>query len=198
MDHFGIQQANLIGHDWGAVVAWSVALTWPERVKKLGILNVPHPVVMLKYLRSNLKQLRKSWYIGFFQIPGLADWMMARDNFRMAARMLIGSGRKSTFSRADLEAYKQAWSQPGALTAMINWYRAMVWHRPPTPKDIRLQMPVLIQWGKQDVALSYEMAEESIKLCDNGRLIFYDNATHWVQHDEADAVNKELLAFLQA
>jgi pimeloyl-ACP methyl ester carboxylesterase len=80
---------------------------------------------------------------------------------------------------------------------MINWYRAMVWHRPPTPRDIRLHMPVLIQWGKQDVALSYEMAEDSVKLCDNGRLIFYDNATHWVQHDEAEAVNKELVIFLR-
>jgi epoxide hydrolase 4 len=68
-----IEQTYLVGHDWGAAVAWTVAIQYPERVKKLGILNVPHPAVMIKFIGKSPRQMLKSWYIGFFQIPGLAD-----------------------------------------------------------------------------------------------------------------------------
>lgn len=195
LDHFGIEKVNLVGHDWGAVVAWGVALTFPERVKKLGILNVPHPAAMLAYLRKSFKQLRKSWYIGFFQLPGLADWLLKREDFALAVRLLLGSGKKGTFSRAELEDYKKAWAASGGLTGMINWYRALLRYPAPTPADLRIHRPVLILWGKQDVALSHEMAELSIELCDNGQLVYFENATHWVQHDEAEAVNARLLGF---
>jgi pimeloyl-ACP methyl ester carboxylesterase len=79
---------------------------------------------------------------------------------------------------------------------MLNWYRAVVRYRPPVPQDVRLHMPVLILWGKQDVALSHEMARPSIELCDDGKLVLFENASHWVQHDEAEAVNRELKGFL--
>ncbi len=197
LDHYGIEKVRLVGHDWGAVVAWSVALTYPERIERLGILNVPHPGVMLRFLAKSPRQMLKSWYIGFFQIPGLADWLLKRDNFAFAVKMLLGSSKKGTFSRADLEEYKKAYANSGGLTGMINWYRALFRFRAHTPGGLRLKMPVLMLWGRQDIALSAEMAEQSIQLCDNGQLIFYENATHWVQHDEAQAVNRELIKFLQ-
>jgi pimeloyl-ACP methyl ester carboxylesterase len=81
---------------------------------------------------------------------------------------------------------------------MINWYRALARYRPTAPKDIRLHMPVLVQWGKRDVFLSYEMAEASVRLCDHGQMICYENATHWIQHEEAEAVTKALIAFFVA
>jgi len=90
----------------------------------------------------------------------------------------------------------QAWSKPQALTSMIHWYRALVRYPPVLPVDQRLHMPVLMLWGKQDIALSYEMAQLSIELCDQGKLIFFEEATHWVQHDEAEKVNQYLLDFL--
>ena len=195
LDHFGIDQIDLVGHDWGAAVAWGMALTFPQRVRRLAILNVPHPVVMLRFLTHSPRQMLKSWYIGFFQIPGLADWLLRKNNFRSAVQSLTRTSKPGTFSAEDIVHYQQAWANAGGLTGMINWYRALLWHRPPTPTDIRLHMPVLIQWGKQDAFLSHEMAEESLKLCDQGRLIFYDQATHWVQHEAAEAVNSELIHF---
>ncbi|MBN8657477.1 MAG: alpha/beta hydrolase [Anaerolineae bacterium] len=200
-DHFGIQKARLVGHDWGAVVAWTVALNHPERLEKLTILNVPHPDVMRRFILEDKQQRKNSWYVFFFQIPFFVEWMLSKENFRNMARMLVGSGRKSTFTRSDIEAYKKAWSQPGALTAMLNWYRSIfrgslkyVFKKIPTR---RVSVPTRILWGMKDVALSHEMAKPSAELCDDGELIFFEKATHWVQHDEADAVNKNLIEFLR-
>lgn len=200
-DHFGIQKARLVGHDWGAVVAWTVALNHPERLEKLTILNVPHPDVMRRFILEDKQQRKNSWYVFFFQIPFFVEWMLSKENFRNMARMLVGSGRKSTFTRSDIEAYKKAWSQPGALTAMLNWYRSIfrdslkyLFKKIPTR---RVSVPTRILWGMNDVALSHEMAKPSAELCDDGELIFFEKATHWVQHDEADAVNKNLIEFLR-
>ncbi|GAB4538489.1 MAG: alpha/beta hydrolase [Anaerolineales bacterium] len=201
LDHFGIQKVKLVGHDWGAAVAWTVALNHPERVEKLAILNVPHPDVMTRFILRNAAQRKKSWYIYFFQIPFLPEWILSRNDFRNLARMLVGSGKKGTFTREDISAYKTAWAQRGALRGMINWYRAIV---RASLKNLfggaaqaarRVQPPALILWGKRDVALSHEMVQPSLELCEDGRAVFFENATHWVQHDEADAVNEELRKF---
>lgn len=195
MDAFHLPAVNLVGHDWGAAVAWTVGLLYPERVRKLAILNVPHPAVMLRFLRASPAQMLKSWYIGFFQIPGLADWLLKRNNYALAVRLLIGSGQKGTFNRTELEDYKQAYANAGGLTGMINWYRALLWHQPALPRDRNLKMPVRILWGERDVALSAAMATASLAHCPHGTLTFFPNATHWVQHDEPAAVNAALLDF---
>lgn len=202
-DHFGIQKARIVGHDWGAVVAWTVALTHPERLEKLAILNVPHPDVMTRFILSNAEQRKKSWYIFFFQIPFFVEWVLSKDNYRNMARIMIGSGRKSTFKLSEIEEYRKAWSQPGALTAMLNWYRSIFrrsfkyfFQRRSIPAR-RVTVPTLILWGKNDVALSHEMVQPSLDLCDNGSAVMFENATHWVQHDEADEVNKNLIRFLR-
>ena len=201
-DHFGIEKAFLVGHDWGAVVAWTVALNHPERLQKLAILNVPHPDVMTEFVLKNAEQRKKSWYVFFFQIPFFVEWTLRRDNFHNMARMLVGSGRKSTFSPQDLIEYKRAWSQPGALTGMLNWYRAVFRRslRHAFGKKVsarRVSVPTLMLWGKRDVALSYKMVAPSIALCDDGKAVLFEKSTHWVQHDEAGAVNKNLIEFLR-
>jgi epoxide hydrolase 4 len=197
LDHWGYEKVDLVGHDWGAAVAWWLAINFPERIKRLGILNVPHPSVMLETLRKSPRQMLKSWYILFFQISGLADWLMRLNNFSGTVNLLRSSGKRTTFTTEELSEYRQAWSNSGGLTGMINWYRALVRYPPPTPADIRVHVPTLVLWGKRDVALSHEMAEKSIHLCDDRRLVFFDDATHWVQHDAAQAVNRELVAFLK-
>lgn len=194
-DHFGIQQANLAGHDWGAAVAWSVAMTAPQRIRRLAILNVPHPLVMTRTLTKSPRQMLKSWYIGFFQLPGLADWLMKQNNFAGAIAMLRASGQPTTFSAAEFDGYRQAWAASGGLTGMINWYRALAHSAGNRPRQARISLPVRILWGRRDVALSAQMAEDSLKLCENGSLRFFPNATHWLQHDEAEAVNAELIEF---
>jgi pimeloyl-ACP methyl ester carboxylesterase len=197
----GQEQAIIVGHDWGAAVAWNLATYYPEWVAKLVIMNVPHPAVMMRTLRRSFSQLRKSWYMFFFQIPRLPEWVLGRNNAQGASDLLRRSGKPGTFSDEDLAYYRQAWNQPGALTAMLNWYRSMVRSgfrisTQPSVRSSRVAAPTLLLWGKQDVALSHEMAQPSIDLCDDGQLVFFDQATHWVQHDEAEAVNQLLLDFL--
>ncbi|MCK6585138.1 MAG: alpha/beta hydrolase [Anaerolineales bacterium] len=202
-DHFGIRKARLVGHDWGAVAAWDIALHHPDRLEKLAILNAPHPDVMARFMLENPEQRKKLWYVFFFQIPLLPEWILRKDNYRDLVRTIVGSGRKSTFSRQDIEEYKKAWSQPGALTAMLNWYRAIVrasfksvlrFKREPAR---RVKSPVLILWGKNDAALSHELVQPSLELCDHGSAVLYEKATHWVHLDEADDVNNRLIGFLQ-
>jgi len=197
IDALGYEKADLIGHDWGAVVAWALAIWYPERLRKLGILNVPHPAVMLNFLRrGDPEQLRRSWYIFAFQVPWLPEYFLRRNNWRNAVRVLRGSGKIHTFTNDDIAEYKKAWSQPGAMTAMINWYRAAARYLPKLLKDVRAKVPTLMLWGMQDVALSHRMARLSMDYCEDGKLVFFEEATHWVQHDESESVNELLLEFL--
>lgn len=197
MDALGYDKVHLIGHDWGAVVAWTFALLHPERLHKLGILNVPHPSVMLRFLSRDFKQMRNSWYIFFFQLPWLPEHFLRKDDWHKGVRVLLGSSKRGSFHKADILEYKQAWSQPGAITAMLNWYRALLRYRPRMPKDPRVSVPTLMLWGTKDTALSYRMAQPSIEFCDDGKLILIETATHWIQHDEAHDVTKHLLNFIK-
>jgi pimeloyl-ACP methyl ester carboxylesterase len=198
MDALGYEKVNLIGHDWGAVVAWALAIWHPEQLRKLGILNAPHPAVMLNFLRrGDPEQLRRSWYVFAFQVPWLPEYFMRKNDWRNTVRALRGSGKIHTFTNEDIAEYKQAWSQPGAMTAMLNWYRAAVRYLPKLLKDVRVKVPTLMLWGMQDVALSHRMARLSIDYCEDGALVFFEDATHWVQHDEAENVTKLLLEFLR-
>ncbi len=197
IDASGRDKVFLIGHDWGAAVTWWTALKYPERLTKIAVLNVPHPVVMNRILRASFAQLRKSWYIFFFQIPWLPETLVRINDWRAGVQTLKASGRADTFSEADFDRYREAWAQPGAYTAMLNWYRALVQRRPNVRlSSVRITVPTLLIWGVQDVALSREMAQPSIDLCDDGRLVFIEEATHWVQHDEPAQVNQLLLEFL--
>ncbi|MBT3323465.1 MAG: alpha/beta hydrolase [Anaerolineae bacterium] len=192
------KEAFLVGHDWGAAVAWWVAAKYPDRISKLVNMNVPHGAVMQKHLRSNFAQLLKSWYIFFFQIPYLPEILARLRNWKMLSEMLKKSAHPNTFSDEDLDHYRQSWSQPKAYRSMLNWYRAFVQKPPTPPASSRIIVPTLLIWGAQDTALGREMAQPSIDRCDDGRLVFIEEATHWVQHDEAEKVNKLLINFLSA
>lgn len=196
MDALEYEKVNLVGHDWGAVVAWTLAILHPERLHRLSILNVPHPAVMRRFLTRDLEQIRRSWYIFFFQLPFLPERALSANDWRGAVSALRGSGKIHTFSREDIAKYKEAWSQPGAMTAMLNWYRAVIRHMPKMPRDPRVRVPTLMMWGMKDVALSHRMARPSMDYVDEGNLILFPEATHWVQHDEAEAVNHYLLDFI--
>lgn len=201
---FEREKVILVGHDWGGVVAWETAFRYPERLEKLVILNAPHPDVMTRFLFSSLEQLRRSWYIFFFQLPVLPEWLLRRDKFALL-RLAVASGRDAqSEDPRELVEYLGAWSQPKALEAMLNWYRAAfrrgIRHFGKASKIElrRVQVPTLILWGKKDIALSQRLVQPSLDLCDQGRLVLYENASHWVQRDQADAVNAELLDFLRS
>lgn len=195
-DQLGRERVFLAGHDWGAAVAWSVALLHPNSVAKLAILNVPHPSVMRRYLMKNRRQLRKSWYMFFFQLPLLPETFFRRRNFRNGVASLVGSSRPGTFSPDDLAQYRAAWSQPGALTSMINWYRAAFRHRTPFP-DRTVRVPTRILWGVRDAFLMAEMAQESLRYCARAELITFPDATHWLQHEEPARVSQILIDFFR-
>ena len=196
MDALGYEKVNLVGHDWGGLVAWALAIWQPERLRKLGILNAPHPAVMFNFLRrGDPEQLRRSWYVFTFQIPWLPEYLLRRNDWRRTVLALRGSGKIHTFTNDDIAEYKKSWSQPGAMTAMLNWYRA-AWYLPKLLKDMRVKVPTLLIWGMEDKALSHRMARLSVDYCDDGKLVLFEDATHWVQHDEAEAVNQLLMDFL--
>jgi pimeloyl-ACP methyl ester carboxylesterase len=197
MDALGYRQVYLVGHDWGAVVAWSVGIMYPERLKRLTIMNVPHPSVFQRYVRSNLRQMLKSWYVFSFQMPVVPEWLFAMGGYSMGVRAIKGSGKPDTFSDDDMERYREAWAHSGALTGMINWYRAIVQKPPKLSDNVRVRVPTLVIWGKQDAFLSAEMAQLSVEMCDDGQLVMIDDATHWVQHDAAEQVNSLLLGFFR-
>jgi epoxide hydrolase 4 len=196
IDALGYEKVNLVGHDWGAAVAWVVANQHPERLHRLGILNVPHPEVMKRFLKRDLEQLRRSWYILFFQLPWLPEALMRAQDWSAMIRALRDSGKTHTFTDEDIDKYKEAWSQPGALTAMLNWYRAAARYQMPDMKDALIRVPTLMMWGMKDVALSHRLARPSMDYCEEGNLILFPEATHWVQLDEADSVNHYLADFL--
>lgn len=196
IDASGRDKVYLVGHDWGAAVAWWTALRHPERIHKLAVLNVPHPMVMERTVLTSFTQARKSWYIFFFQLPFLPELGFKRNEGRDMADALRRTGRRGTFSDEDLDRYREAWAKPGAVTAMLNWYRGTTRARPDIPKDVRIKVPTLLIWGARDTALGREMAQPSIDLCDDGRLVMIEEATHWVQHDEPDRVNQLLGDFL--
>jgi pimeloyl-ACP methyl ester carboxylesterase len=123
---------------------------------------------------------------------------MRKDNWRIGARALQGTGRKGIFSGADISRYREAWSQPGAAKGMFNWYRASLRSRPRRVPSQRVTVPALLIWGARDRFLGRELAQPSIDLCDEGNLIFIEEASHWVQHEEPQQVNNLLLDFFIA
>lgn len=198
MDHFGYEQFHLVGHDWGAVVSWWLATCYPERLNKMAILNVPYVSVTGQSIRQgNWRQLLRSWYVIVFWVPFVPEWVIRIGSRLGGAFMLEMSGHAETFTGVEKKQYVQAWLRPGALTSMVNWYRAFrtFMHEIPEPTPNMIKLPVLILWGEQDIALGKELAEASLEVCADGRLVFYPEATHWVQHDVPDQVNQELATF---
>lgn len=198
IDAVGREKAFLVGHDWGGASAWWAAIKHPERIEKLAILNSPHPRVMRKNIFHNPVQRKKSWYFFLFQIPFLPERRMRKNNWQIGARALQRTSRQGTFTETDMALYRKAWSQPGATTGMLNWYRAAFRSRPGRVRSSRVTMPTLILWGAKDKFLQREMAEQSIGMCDDGKLVFIENASHWVQHEEAGRVNQYLYEFFRS
>jgi pimeloyl-ACP methyl ester carboxylesterase len=196
IDALGYEKVNLVGHDWGAVVAWILANKYPERLHKLGIMNVPHPAVMKRFLQRDIEQIRRSWYVFYFQLPWIPEASMRADNWRNMERSLRHTSKIGSFTSEDIEQYKEAWSQPGAMTSMINWYRAILRHQPKLPEDLRIKVRTLMMWGMKDFALSHRMARPSMDYVDEGNLILFPEATHWVHLDAAEEVNHYLIDFI--
>ena len=195
----GRDSAHVVGHDWGAAVAWWLALTRPERVRRLVVINVPHPSVFAREVRGNKKQMRKSWYIFAIQVPALPERVaFGRRTRHRFSRAIAGTANPGSFTPDYLAQLREAWAQPGAAEGMLNWYRASVRRRPGRLADKRVHVPTLIIWGRKDVALSDTMVQPSADLCDDVRVEWFDDATHWVLHDEPERTATLILDFLSS
>lgn len=194
LDALDAEQAHLVGHDWGAAVAWWTALHHADRLASLTAVNVPHPSVMDRHLKHDWGQRLRSWYFLYFQLPAIPETLTRLGDFASLARTMRHSSCPGTFSETDLDRYRRAWEQPGALTAMLNWYRAIVRERP-SPARERVDVPTLVLWGEDDQFLKSAMARESVALCDEAELRLVDDATHWIQHEKPAFVTDELLEF---
>ncbi len=197
----GKNSAYVVGHDWGGAVAWAVAAWYPELVRRLVVVNLPHPLAMVSALaRFNWRQYLRSWYVAYFQLPRLPEAMLGRDHFALLKRGLQQSSQPGAFPDEDLEQYAVAWAQPGALSAMLGWYRA-VWRSRRQVLDSQAQFnrmttSTLILWGERDIALGVELAEASLPYLVDGRLVRYPRLSHWVLAEAPDEVAKQLLAYL--
>jgi pimeloyl-ACP methyl ester carboxylesterase len=196
----GSDRARLAGHDWGAAVAWLTAMAHPDAVERLAILNVPHPRRMLEGLRTP-RQMARSWYIFFFQLPWLPEQLLRAGRWRALRSMFERDARPGAFTPADIERYVEAWSRPGAMTAMINYYRA-TFRRPPGGPTGRgmppVKAPTLVIWGERDHVLGPELADPRRADVPNlERVVRLPDASHWVQLDEPDRVNELLIEFFR-
>jgi epoxide hydrolase 4 len=197
IDASGAKEVMIIAHDWGAIIAWAFAIQKLRPITKLVIMNVPHPMVGMREIRK-WRQFRKSWYIFFFQIPRLPEWGLLRDG----AAGIKGAFRnmavdKSRFPSADLSIYANAALRPGSMTAMINYYRALIRHRDSVdPGDGRVDIPTLMIWGEEDTALNIHCTEGTEEWVSDFTLHRLPGVSHWVQQEAPETVNGILAKWL--
>jgi pimeloyl-ACP methyl ester carboxylesterase len=193
----GEERACVAGHDWGGAVAWTMAMNHPEAVARLALLNSPHPRRFLEAVRRPA-QLARSWYFGAFQLPWLPERLLRAGGWRPLRFGFEHDARPGAFAPEDIERYVEAWSQPGALTAMLSYYRAAPRQSPSRLAErIRpVQAPTRVIWGERDRYLSPGVAEPPPADVPNlDRVIRLPEASHWVQHDEPARVTELLAEF---
>ena len=196
VEALGRERAQVVGHDWGGVVAWYLAAHHAQVIERVAILDAPHPAVFSEYLRRHPSQWLKSWYMAFFQLPWLPEAMLRAGDFRRLANALVATSRPGAFTPEDLATYRAAWAQPGALTGMLDWYRALRLGAQ-APQRPRVEIPVRLMWGDRDTALEPGLAAASIARCDAGEVFHFPDATHWLAREEPERVTALLLGFLR-
>ena len=186
LDALGIGKADIVAHDWGAAVAWLTAATHPNRVRRLVVLSVPHPLAPF-----TLRQREMAWYMLFFQFEGIAEAWLQRDNWALFREMLRGNG--------DIDRYISDLSRTDALKASLNWYRANVApHLPESPPKLPpVEAPTLGIWSSNDHYLDGErmkMSGQFVKT--RWRYEQIDDASHWIPLDAPDRLNQFLIEWL--
>jgi pimeloyl-ACP methyl ester carboxylesterase len=195
------EHAVIVGHDWGGVLAWAFAMRYPQMTTKLIGLNAPPPWTFARELRT-IKQLRKSWYVFFFQLPWLPEYMLARKHGALLAQTIYSTAlRKAAFPSDVLDHYRDAMCKPGALTAALNYYRALVRtsgnpFNPGVPSAM-VSAPTLLIWGVQDSALDIAMTYGLEEWVPDLRIERIAESGHWVQQEQPEAVNRFMVDFLR-
>jgi pimeloyl-ACP methyl ester carboxylesterase len=196
--HAGEERAAVAGHDWGGLIAWHLALRQPQAVTKLLVLNAPHPNAFLRELRTPAQWLRSS-YILFFQLPRLPEMVFRSGDFALLERCFRREPvHPGAFSPEEIGYYKRALARPGALTAALNYYRAAFrgWPKAARPID-SIHVPTLLIWGEQDRYLGARLTEGLDPWVPHLRVERLADASHWVQNDAPERVNRLMIDFLR-
>jgi pimeloyl-ACP methyl ester carboxylesterase len=193
-DAMGWQSFSVVGHDWGGVVAWHLATLAPQRLRRLVVLNAPHAGTLGPYARRHPVQWLRSWYMGAFQLPVLPETLLRAHGCALLRRSLVATSRRGTFTPGQLDRWALDWQRPGALTAMLAWYRALP-RQQPTPRT-PIGVPTTVVWGERDRFLDRGLADAALALCRDGRLQTLPRCTHWLHHEAPDEVAALLLRAL--
>lgn len=201
IEAFGERAAHVVGHDWGGVIAWAFAIREPARTHRLAIVNAPHPALMRRELRHP-RQLRRSWYVLAFQLPWLPEWALARREYAALRRLFEDVNHTSqsdtTFSPDDIARYVAAMACPGAPTATINYYRALVRGGLGALGPMRrIEAPTLVLWGERDIALGTELLDGLEAWVSDLRVRRFPDAGHWLNQERPAEVTPALVDFLR-
>jgi pimeloyl-ACP methyl ester carboxylesterase len=203
IEGLGYLRAHVVGHDWGGAIAWHLAQKFPHYLDRLAILNAPHPQRFMQELLGNLDQLRRSWHVLAFQVPGLPEWLI-QQNLQSFVRNLFQEQavRKGAFTSRDTEIYRAALAKPGVLSAAVSYYRQWLspqtwfhnWGRSPDP----ITVPTLVLWAEDDFLLSRKMTEDIDQLIHAPyQFKLLPHCGHWIQQEAPQTVNRELLRFFR-
>jgi pimeloyl-ACP methyl ester carboxylesterase len=197
IQHFKYKKAHVVGHDWGASVAWAVATKNPEYVEKLVTLQVPPPAVWKK--NQTIKQFLSSWYLFFFQLPTIPEWFLSKDEYKkLAMGLKTTTAEKGVFTDEEIAEYKKAWSEDGALTGALNYYRANIIKRMFGKQSTnKIKVPTLFIYGEQDHAVLPETVQNVGDFIDaEYEEVRIPTSGHWVQQEASEAVTDSIREFL--
>ena len=193
----GRGRAHIVGHDWGGMLAWTFAGIHPEMVDRLVILNAPHPELYRRVLRRPSAQWLKAWYTVLFRIPRLSEWLLSAKDFRLVRDLFRRRPALPAFGEAEAQGYIDALSRPGALTSALRWYRDNAGSDAVQLYSLaRSAAPTLVIWGERDTALGLELLEGLDRMAPDLRIHRIARASHWVQNEAPDEVNRVLIEFL--
>jgi len=199
IDASGSREVVLVGHDWGGGVAWSFAMSGQRALARLIVMNCPHPVCFEKGMRT-LKQLRKSWYMFFFQIPWLPEALLGAHEAAAVGRAFSDMAvDKSRFPEDVTCVFRENAREPGGLTAMLNYYRALfrAFRDRSLPAVAEITVPTLLLWGEEDKALGKELTFDTGRYVEDLTLVYLPNVSHWVQQEAPETVNRLMEAWLR-
>lgn len=203
IDQLGYARAHIVGHDWGGAIAWHLAQKFPQYLDRLAVLSAPHPYRFMQEMLSNMDQVRRSWFMLAFQVPGVPEWLIQLNLKEFVQGVLQGQAvRKGAFSAEETQIYQAALEKPKVLASAISYYRQLLqpqsWFNSWLNKPVPVTVPTLVLWGEDDSFLSHKLTEGLDKLITAPfQLKLIPHCGHWIQQEVPQTVNRELLTFLK-
>jgi pimeloyl-ACP methyl ester carboxylesterase len=196
IETLGHESVNLAGHDMGAGVAWMIAIKHPEKVRKLIIFGVGHPLAYEEAKKTEAKQETVTWYRTFFQLPVIPEIVGRLGNWRLLVDNIRATGREGIFSDDEMDVYRYAWDRDNAMHYMLNWYRAFAASPNTIAGDGRVRMPTKIIWGYKDAYSESRLANLSASNCDKAEVVILPDAGHWLLHEEPSVITQMMVEFV--